>query len=150
MHIIIFIPFVFILYIVLYIYKGDLNLKWQSVLLDTSSVEIQSLIRALGIVFCKITGPLFLWLKSAKRAFYALTLKTLVNRDWMCEKFQVQSTKRAFYALTLKTIVNRDWIFEKFQVQSEHFMLSRLRPLSTEIGCARNFKCKASISCSHA
>ena len=38
-------------------YKGDLNLKLQSVLLDASSVEIQSLIRALGIVFCKITGP---------------------------------------------------------------------------------------------
>ena len=36
-------------------YKGDLNLKLQSVLLDASSVEIQSLIRALGIVFCKIT-----------------------------------------------------------------------------------------------
>ena len=44
------------------IYKGDLNLKWQSVLLDASPVEIRSLIRALGIVFCKITGPLFLWL----------------------------------------------------------------------------------------
>ena len=32
-------------------YKGDLNLKLQSVLLDASSIEIQSLIRALGIVF---------------------------------------------------------------------------------------------------
>ena len=41
------------------IYKGDLNLKWQSVLLDATSVEIQSLIQALGIVFCKITEPLF-------------------------------------------------------------------------------------------
>ena len=112
-----------------------MNLKWQSVLLDASSVEIKSLIRALGIVFCKITRPLFLWLKSAKRAFYALTI---VKRDWMCEKFQVESAKRAFYALTLKTIVKRDWMCEKFQVQSEHFMLSRLRPLSTVIGCARN------------
>ena len=47
--------------------------------------------------------------ESAKLAFYALTLKTIVNRDWMCEKFQVESAKRAFYALTLKTIVNHDW-----------------------------------------
>lgn len=38
-------------------YKSDLNLKLQSVLLDASSIEIQSIIRALGIVFCKITGP---------------------------------------------------------------------------------------------
>ena len=44
------------------IYKGDLNLKWQSVLLGACSVESQSLIQALGIVFCRITGPIFLWL----------------------------------------------------------------------------------------
>ena len=35
-------------------YKGDLNLKLRSVLLDASSIEIQSLIRALGIVCFKL------------------------------------------------------------------------------------------------
>ena len=64
----------------------------------------------------------------------------------------MSSAKRAFYALTLRplsTVIGCAINF-KWKVQSEHFMLSRLRPLSSEIGCARNFKCKASILCSHA